>query len=277
MAFERGIDSGISSMKEERNVCVEGQVYPVTISDEKEALLAAAAAKRAVIGLWDKNGKEWPPARYLVESVDDITPLYLEQVVRRNLGLPWIIASTDRLLIREFQSSDAAFVLKEKTDTESDAVFYTADALERYIRCQYGFYGYGIWALIEKDSGILIGMAGVVNGEGGEAREANWAGEGGEAREDEESSVGGEIILELGYPIFEPYRGKGYAKEACGEILKYADSQLGVCTVYAKIDASNEASIRVAESCGFSLMERKYTEESLCMYRYVWCSPQNSR
>lgn len=36
-----------------KEVTVEGIRYPVTVSDDNEALLAAAAAGRAIIGIWD--------------------------------------------------------------------------------------------------------------------------------------------------------------------------------------------------------------------------------
>ena len=38
-----------------KEVTVEGIRYPVTVSDDNEALLAAAAAGRAIIGIWDPS------------------------------------------------------------------------------------------------------------------------------------------------------------------------------------------------------------------------------
>lgn len=246
-------------MREERTVTIDKTEYTVVISDETEALLAAKAAGRAIIGLWRKGGMDGAVtgADYLAESLEAVDEEYLEQVVRRTFGMPWIIGETRRLLIREFCLEDAKMVPRETTDTEEDMVFYTPEKLRDYIRCQYGFYEYGIWALIEKETGILIGKAGVF------------------AFDEEESSE--TLSLELGYHIFEPYRRKGYGAEACREIVRIVKGQTdgreeppyGPCRIYAKIDASNEASIKVIQACGFKRLNQRYTEAGRCMYLYV--------
>ena len=47
----------------EREVTIAGQTYPVILSDENEALQAAKAAGRAIVGLWREN-EEKQPADY---------------------------------------------------------------------------------------------------------------------------------------------------------------------------------------------------------------------
>ncbi len=234
---------------EERTVWTEGKPYIVVLSDEREALLAAQAAGRAVVGV-EKRGiepgqpgdmEDILPVRYVVETRAAADDKYLERVLRRHLGLPWIITETGRLTIREFTVSDAADVVREDGDSEADRIFCTPELLEAYIRHQYGFYEYGLWALIERKSGRLIGKAGVT-GAGPEP--------GGEAADET-------VRLELGYHIFTPYRGRGYAKEACRGILDILeracarDAGWGAA-VWARTDAGNTASIRVLESCGFT-------------------------
>ena len=49
-------------MKQIRNVMVDGRNCPVTISDENEALSAAAAAGGAIIGIWDPDTAGSGPA-----------------------------------------------------------------------------------------------------------------------------------------------------------------------------------------------------------------------
>ena len=94
-------------MTREYDVTVEGRLHRVVISDEKEALLAAKAAGKASVSLWSREGAgETFLTRHAVESLDDATGEYLEKVVRRELGLPWEIAETRRLRIREFQAED---------------------------------------------------------------------------------------------------------------------------------------------------------------------------
>ena len=147
-------------MTEIRCVSIDGISYPVVLSDETEALLKAKADGKASVGFWDRNSggqQDLSWVSYLVEDLEDADQKFLEQVVRRHLGLPWKIAETRRLLIREFVEEDADQVPKEAGDGSADEIFYTREKLKDYIRCQYGFYEWGIWALVEKETGQLVG------------------------------------------------------------------------------------------------------------------------
>lgn len=129
------------------------------ISDEKEALLAAKAAGRAVIGLW-RPGQEMEDlaaAAYVVEDPEDITENYLERVVRRHLGLPWQICETDRLIIREMFADD----FDEIWNYRIGRGFGSVEELQAYTKNQYTFYEFGFWALVLKDTGELAGVAGL--------------------------------------------------------------------------------------------------------------------
>ncbi len=59
-------------MQEIRYAMVDGEKVPVLISDENEALQAAKAARRAIVGLWREDGKEneWC-ADTLISDVED--------------------------------------------------------------------------------------------------------------------------------------------------------------------------------------------------------------
>lgn len=260
------------AMTEEREIIIEGKSYTIVISDEKEALLAAKAAGRALLGLQSEENEELWPASYVAESFNDLDPEYLEQVVRRCHGMPWRIGETKRLLIREFQAGDAGKVLREETDTREDEVFYTPEKLSEYIRCQYGFYEYGLWALIEKETGKLIGKAGIVQVNSGQEP---WESEmqtdetGAEQRVKKSKN---RLYVEIGYHIFKPYRRRGYALEACRKIIELVKekAQTPVC-IYAKIDASNEASIETAKSCGLSYVIQKCNEAGQWMYHGSDC------
>ena len=79
-------------MKTERMIQLDGRIHSVLISDEPEALQAARAAGRASVGLWNRErNSDLSSAEYLVEQMEDIDEAYLERIVRRHLGLPWII------------------------------------------------------------------------------------------------------------------------------------------------------------------------------------------
>ena len=59
-------------MQETRYAIVNGEKIPVLISDENEALLAAKAAGRAIVGLWreDAQGDEWCVADTLIADME---------------------------------------------------------------------------------------------------------------------------------------------------------------------------------------------------------------
>ena len=275
-------------MQEIRYVNVNGNRIPVLISDEREALLAAKTAGRAVVELLGSQGRgpgtggrgpgtegcgpgsqgrgpgaEGPDAgetgasgdsglgtaEFAVEHLEDADDEFLERVVRRKLGLPWKIYQTERLLIREIFADD----FEEIWENQIGSGFETLEMLEAYTKEQYRFYGFGFWAVVERASGNLIGVAGLTI-----PRE--WKGEGdwyglklppleGEERYFEEP-------LELGYHIFPPYRRKGYAKEACLAVLDYGRRQLGVFHYQAWIQRENTVSQRFAEQLGFRKKEK---------------------
>lgn len=223
---------------------MDGTEYHVVISDDSQALLAAAAAGSAVVGLWRPGtGQELAMVRYLVERPEDADEAFLKKVIRRTFGLPQPIAVTKRLNIREFQLADIPCVYAETDDSEADRVFYDRDMLAAYIQAQYGFFEYGLWALEERGTGVLMGKAGVV----GSIRGA-----------------GGAEGLELGYHIFTPYRRRGYALEACQAVIKYTLCEFQPSFLGIKTDASNEASVGLAYKLGFT--KQIYTETGTIRY-----------
>lgn len=206
-----------------KEVTVEGKQYPVTVSDENEALLAAAAAGRAIVGIWDPerggSGAGFDACLYLIGEPDAADEMLLERAVRRNAGLPWIIAETGRLLIREFTSEDP---LEPVSPDDGGGVFSDRVLRENYIAGQYRFHECGLWALVEKQSGSVIGKAGITDGE-------------------------------LGYHIYEPFRSQGYVLEACRAIIGYAREELRLKRLVIKTESKNKMSANLAQKLGFTL------------------------
>lgn len=238
-------------MTEERIVTVDGIPYCVVISDEREALLAAKAAGRVFVGLAGENGGAdlWE-AEYLVETSEVADDTYLERVVRRSRHLPWVIAESERLCIREFTVEDALQIPDENT-VPADEVFYTQEKLEAYIASQYRFYEYGIWAVVRKSDGKIVGKAGL-----SDCDTSAWGIPG--------------IHLELGYHIFQPWRRQGYACEACRLILEYAGREYSA--VYAVVDADNTASRKLLCKLGFEFMAETGSGAAVprCLYSRYW-------
>jgi len=272
-------------MQEIRIAKVNRMEVPVLISDEKEALLAAKAAGRAIVGLW-RPGMDMDmvsPARYVVEDLDDVTERFLERTARRHMGLPWKICETKRLVIRELFGDD----FDEVWDNQVGRGFGSLEEFLSYTKHQYSFYEFGIWALVHKETGELAGVAGLkvpeacpdmAAGTGddaglevferpgcGVAVEAEdalgaAAGSGAAGAATEAGAAAGALgaadalpalTLELGYHIFPAFRRQGYGRESCEAILRYGEEELGAARFLVRIAKENEASKRLAASLGF--------------------------
>jgi len=246
-------------MNWEREITVEGKIFQVTISDDHEALRSAFAEGRAVVGLWDREraDQNLTPAAYVVEDLKDIDDVFLERVIRRREGLPWNIVKTQRLTIREFAPQDFVSIPDEPEAGKSGSLFLKEETLKDYICHQYGFYEYGIWALVDHEKGLLVGKAGISNLEL-------------TGQEEFFSAIKkNDTPVELGYHIFSPYRQQGYGKEACMAILSYAALAVSE-RIYARIDERNLASIKLAEDLGFRLIARTHSGSvpRLCLYEW---------
>lgn len=263
----------------ERTIVTDGIPVKVTVSDEQEALLAAYAAGGAVVGFWDKmtEGKKLAPAEYLVESMEAVDDVFLERVARRRLRLPWVIAETEHLIIREFVLGDLENIAGEEEAGPGDGIFEKEDTLKAYIDCQYRFYEYGIWAVVEKESGRLIGKAGISGFSWGGTpmpgtRTTGMPTTGTATAEAPTTEAQETLLLELGYHIFCPWRQKGYAKEACEAIISYASEYL-TDRLYARINENNSPSVKLAEGLGFQLIDRVCSAEKQWTRLYVRYCP----
>lgn len=209
---------------------MDGDLYPVIISDESEALLAAQAAGRAIIGIWrqqDAVSEGMAACSYLVMDLKDVDEILLDRVVRRLLDKPWIITETKRLLIREFASSDP---LEPQSSYDGDGIFSSLDKREAYRKAQYRFCECGLWALVRKEDKRLIGKAGLTGDE-------------------------------LGYQIYPEFQGKGYALEACQAVLRYAWEELLLQKVSIYIERDNLRSAALARKLGFLEITDEETSE----------------
>lgn len=174
-------------------------------------------------------------AEFVVEGFEEFGIEDMERVYRRFHGLPWEILITKRCLVREFTMADIKALFELYDDDEIRKFvepLYEFDEecdYERaYIDNIYRFYGYGMWLVFHRQTGTLIGRAGL------------------EQREFPEGSE-----LEMGYLIARAYRRQGYATEVCSGILKYARDRLGAGRINCMIHKENAPSISFAEKLGF--------------------------
>ncbi len=140
---------------------------------------------------------------------------------------------TERLYLRHWEPSDFADLADMLQDPRVmyayEHRFLDADVqewLERQI-ARYQKDGFGLCAMVEKQSGMVVGQAGL-----------SW------------QPCQGEKLLEIGYHLKWKYWGRGYATEAALGCRRYAFEILGAPAVYSIIKSDNTASMRVAERTG---------------------------
>jgi RimJ/RimL family protein N-acetyltransferase len=144
-----------------------------------------------------------------------------------------VILETARLCLREFVPQDAdalAAVLSDPVAMQYYPAPFDRVEVDHWIRrtrARYFDPGFGLWAMLLKDSGELIGDCGCF------------------IRELESS-----VEFELAWHVRRDLWGKGYATEAARHCAEYAFSKLGAERIIALIRPENVGSRRVAEKIG---------------------------
>ena len=160
------------------------------------------------------------------------------------------ILETQRLLLREFVPEDVDALAAILSDPETMR-FYPAPLdlaavgawIERH-RQRYADAGHGLWAMILKSSGELIGDCGLTR-----------------------QIVDGADEIEIGYHVRRDLWGRGYAPEAARACQDYGFTRLGVDHLISLIRPENLPSRRVAEKTGLILWKEVVWRDVLhCVY-----------
>lgn len=148
-----------------------------------------------------------------------------------------IISETKRTVIREFTAEDSDALYKLLSNTKvmefSKKGPYSRKDCEQFLeRClkSYSERGCGLYAVIYKENGELIGYSGFYI-----------------------QQIDGTTEFENGYRLLPAYWGRGLGAEAASSTLNYGLSTLGFKRVISIIEPANIASIKVAEKCGMRL------------------------
>jgi RimJ/RimL family protein N-acetyltransferase len=148
------------------------------------------------------------------------------------------ILETERLTLREMVESDFLLLCKHLQDPDVMYAYEHAfsDAeVQKGLNMQfkrYKQYGFGIWAVILKESGELIGQCGLSM----------------QPCKDRE-------LLEIGYILQKNHWNKGYATEAAIACREYAFDKLNADEVFSIIRDTNIASQNVAKRNGMELVD----------------------
>ena len=205
----------------------------LVVSSDGELLARYAKHGFAILGVSDGD-TYFDGLKYVTYDVEDCDYDYLFEIFCRQKNIPMKILETERTVVREMTTED----LPELYDLYDDELVrkyvenlydyeQEKEYLIKYIEGMYCFYGYGMWAVLNRQ-GKLIGKIGISN-----------------------RNIDGVMCTELGYIVHRDYRGIGIAKEVCNAILKYAAEKLKLKDMYIIVEPDNERSVKTALSLGF--------------------------
>ncbi|HRH43865.1 MAG TPA: GNAT family N-acetyltransferase [Pyrinomonadaceae bacterium] len=140
---------------------------------------------------------------------------------------------TERLLFRQFTMDDLAKLVEMRSPAEVNQYLggtrlQNPEAIEKrlqfYIGC-YGKYGFGMNAMIWKETGEMIGWSGL-------------------------QPLDGTDEIEVGYGMIKEFWGKGIGFEAAQAWLNFGFNVKGLERIVAVAYPENKGSWRIMEKCG---------------------------
>ena len=144
-----------------------------------------------------------------------------------------IVLETPRLQLREMSFADmhslAVILQDERVMYAYNGAFSEAETLawmQKQLR-RYRDFGFGLWAVLKRDTGEMIGQCGITMQEYRNTQ-----------------------VPEIGYLFAYKHWHQGYATEAAEACCQYAFDHLQTDEVYAIIRDNNQASINVALRLG---------------------------
>lgn len=224
------------------------------LTDRTETLWKISIAGGVCCGLTPGKSEYMPGAPLVLEGLEEVEPAMLELVWKREKGIPVEVMRSDHLIIRESLEEDwdtLAGVYRdsgmnpgvEDPDAKEDPETEEKDKFMAYIRTMYWFYGYGLWTVLDKETGKVIGSCGPFPSQ---------------TIVDE----AGSLQMEMGYMVDRAWRGRGYGREMAEAVLEFCFHAIGLDRIYARVHRDNKASRAVVKGLGFSLV-REEAEDGL--------------
>ena len=163
-----------------------------------------------------------------------------------------MIIETERLILREYTQDD----FKELYEILSDPVtmqHYPKPYDEAGTKCwldwslnNYATYGFGLWAVVLKETGTFIGDCGLTM-----------------------QPIDGQQLPEIGYHIHKDHWRRGYAKEAAKAVRDWAFENRNFDTLYSYMHHTNVASYSTAQAVGMQRIKEYTDEKDGILYVYA--------
>ncbi len=211
------------------------------ITDSETKANALRKQSLPILGFSYEQGDSLSEINYIMEEPEELDAEYLERVYRRYRDIPWDILVTSRCCIRESVVEDAEGFFAVYASPE--VVKYTEGLLpdieqqkayiRDYIDKMYRYYEFGVWTVLSKETGEIIGRAGFSVRDGYE-------------------------LPELGFVIAPKWQGQGIAYEICDAILEYGWKTYEFESVQALVMPENTSSLNLCRKLGFRQEEKVY-------------------
>ena len=140
---------------------------------------------------------------------------------------------TERLLLRDYTPDDFDALYEILSDPETMQHYpapYDAEKTRNWITWNldnYEKYGFGLWAVVLKETGTFIGDCGITI-----------------------QNIDGEMLPEIGYHIHKKYWRRGFAKEAARAVRDWFFRNTKYNTVWSYMKYTNIASRSTAMASG---------------------------
>lgn len=232
-AFRKGVGKALLKEALERYL----KDYPCILVDCNEQNAQGLAFYKSlgfeVVGRSEKDsaGRDFPIVHLKIDKAT--LKKALERETSDSVANAFVCES-ERVFLRPYTQADFAALHKIVSDKETMVAWghgFSKKESEEWLEKQlahYQQYGFGIWAIVEKQSGKIIGNAGLNH---------------------TEISLKGKTqkIVEIGYLLHRDFWGKGYGSEVARMCAKYGFETLGLEEVYCLIKEDNLSSLKVAK------------------------------
>ena len=163
-----------------------------------------------------------------------------------------MIIETERLVLREYTFDDFDSLYEILSDKET-MKHYPAPFDEEKVRGwiqwnieNYAKYGFGLWAVVLKETGEMIGDCGITI-----------------------QNIDDELLPEIGYHIHKKYWRKGFGSEAARAVRDWAFENTKYDCLYSYMKYTNIGSYSTAIANGMKKIKEYPDEKNIVSYAYA--------
>ena len=163
-----------------------------------------------------------------------------------------MVMETERLILREYTQEDFDGLYEILSDSENMQHYpkpYDAKGTQRWLDWSmdnYRKYGFGLWALVLKETGEFIGDCGLTI-----------------------QNIDGNLLPEIGYHIHKKHWRRGYGSEAARRVRDWAFEHTDYDCLYSYMKYTNVASYSTARAAGLHKIKEYPDPEDEILYVYA--------